>query len=50
MTSGTALQALIPSLINAKEWIIVCKLRYLKCYTKQSPIQGYLFNNIFYVN
>lgn len=43
ITSGAALQSLIPSLINAKEWIIVCKLKYIKRYTKQIPIHGNLF-------
>ncbi|CAF1071698.1 unnamed protein product [Rotaria magnacalcarata] len=39
VTSGAALQALIPSLINTKEWLIVCKLKYSKLYTKETPIE-----------
>ncbi|CAF1409095.1 unnamed protein product [Adineta ricciae] len=40
ITSGAALQALISPLTNAKEWIIVCKLKYCKLYTKQPSIHG----------
>ncbi|UJR38516.1 hypothetical protein I4U23_031182 [Adineta vaga] len=40
ITSGAALQALISPLTNAKEWIIVCKLKYSKRYTKQPSIHG----------
>ncbi|CAF1407502.1 unnamed protein product [Adineta ricciae] len=40
ITSGAALQALISPLTNAKEWIIVCKLKYSKLYTKQPSIHG----------
>jgi hypothetical protein len=40
ITSGAALQALIPSLTDAKEWIIVCKLKYSKLYTKRASILG----------
>ena len=39
INSGAALQALIPALTQAKEWIIVCKLRYFKRYGKRSSIQ-----------
>ncbi|CAF2782888.1 unnamed protein product [Rotaria sp. Silwood2] len=40
ITSGAALQALIPPLTNSKEWIIVCKLKYSKRNTKQPSIHG----------
>ncbi|CAF4729419.1 unnamed protein product [Rotaria sp. Silwood1] len=39
VTSGAALQALIPPLTNATEWIVVCKLKYSKLYTKELPIE-----------
>lgn len=42
ITSTDALQALIPSLLNAKQWIILTKLRYLKRLTKQIPVQEYV--------
>ncbi|CAF0734256.1 unnamed protein product [Adineta steineri] len=40
ITSGAALQALVAPLTNAKEWLIVCKLKYCKRFTKQPSIQG----------
>ncbi|CAF2502300.1 unnamed protein product [Rotaria sp. Silwood2] len=39
VTSGAALQALIPPLTNATEWIVICKLKYSKLYTKELPIE-----------
>ncbi|CAF0893601.1 unnamed protein product [Rotaria sordida] len=39
VTSGAALQALIPPLTNATEWIVVCKLKYSKLYTKELPTE-----------
>ena len=42
ITSADALRALIPSLLNAKQWIILTKLRYLKRLTKQIPVEEYV--------